>query len=315
MEQLKVLNENPLIPNFVLHQFYNYSFDVYNCCNYLYGLIRNLESNSETMKPKTVQANNKCIYCLTEDNSFTSQEHVYPESLGNDQIILPPGHVCDECNNERLSILDNELVESDIISYLRFQFVQYNPKTGEFPKVKYQNATMEKTHPRKIVIKATDIRSKKQFFHDKKEGDKVHINFQSKGRKKFDHQQLGRALYKIALGIVCWQHGSEKALDEKYNPARDFILGKRDFQNYLVFPKKCTVSSSVKGEFNYGEPGTFFTINIFGAAFFFNLESYPKIIMNKQMKGAGLQCLSLADNYKVEPASQKKFEISFDFPH
>ena len=40
----------------------------------------------------------KCLYCLSKDNTFLRQEHPIPESLGNDDTILPPGYVCDPCN-------------------------------------------------------------------------------------------------------------------------------------------------------------------------------------------------------------------------
>ncbi len=43
---------------------------------------------------------NKCIFCLTEDDSFHTREHVLPESLGGaDWCVLPDGLVCDKCQN------------------------------------------------------------------------------------------------------------------------------------------------------------------------------------------------------------------------
>ncbi|WP_395742783.1 HNH endonuclease [Prosthecobacter sp.] len=41
----------------------------------------------------------KCILCKEGSGASRSVEHVMPESLGNKEHILPPGWVCDRCNN------------------------------------------------------------------------------------------------------------------------------------------------------------------------------------------------------------------------
>lgn len=41
---------------------------------------------------------NKCLFCLTGIGPFTRDEHPIPESLGNDDLVLPLGFVCDSCN-------------------------------------------------------------------------------------------------------------------------------------------------------------------------------------------------------------------------
>ena len=47
-----------------------------------------------------------CLYCKRSNRQSTSVEHVFPESLGNAEIVLPKGTVCDSCNNGKLSRLD-----------------------------------------------------------------------------------------------------------------------------------------------------------------------------------------------------------------
>ena len=49
----------------------------------------------EQMKNKKIER--KCIFCLSENSSFSKEEHIIPESLGGDRI-LPKGFVCDQCN-------------------------------------------------------------------------------------------------------------------------------------------------------------------------------------------------------------------------
>jgi hypothetical protein len=41
---------------------------------------------------------NDCLFCRRQNTSFQRVEHPIPESLGNDDFILPPGWVCDACN-------------------------------------------------------------------------------------------------------------------------------------------------------------------------------------------------------------------------
>lgn len=40
---------------------------------------------------------NQCLFCRS-NGPFTRKEHPIPESLGNDDLVLPPGIVCDQCN-------------------------------------------------------------------------------------------------------------------------------------------------------------------------------------------------------------------------
>lgn len=39
-----------------------------------------------------------CLFCRSVDARFTRVEHPIPESLGNDEDVIPPGFVCDACN-------------------------------------------------------------------------------------------------------------------------------------------------------------------------------------------------------------------------
>ena len=41
----------------------------------------------------------RCIFCKSDSTGSKTIEHVIPESLGNKDHILPPGTVCDACNN------------------------------------------------------------------------------------------------------------------------------------------------------------------------------------------------------------------------
>jgi HNH endonuclease len=283
----------PLMPQMLLFNLYSYSFDVYRFCQYLYGLVRLAEAKKNTadISAEVAQGKNQCIYCLRTDGNFSSAEHVYPESLGNTEIILPRGYVCDKCNNEVLSALDDYLVNHDGISFLRVLHVPYNPKTGKFLKARYQNMTVERTHPRNVDIRI-DEKPKSEF--DVKITDQVcKMKFTSIGRTKFNPQLLGRSLYKIGLGIICWSNGVQVALDKQYDTARDFILGKRAFPNNIIIGGECQISDYIRGTHYILNPGTIFEISIFGMGFLFNLESEPTIALTPELEKMHAQLFSL----------------------
>ena len=40
-----------------------------------------------------------CLFCSSSSGPFTTIEHPIPESLGNDEMFIEPGWVCDTCNH------------------------------------------------------------------------------------------------------------------------------------------------------------------------------------------------------------------------
>ncbi len=68
-----------------------------------------------------------CLFCGNENGRFTTEEHVLLYALGNrrdsglvdDEIVIPPGVVCDKCNRRRLSLYDNALAQWPPISVFR----------------------------------------------------------------------------------------------------------------------------------------------------------------------------------------------------
>jgi len=289
--KIKEFQQNPFLAKQIVFTFYSFCFDTYKLCESLYDVIRDAEKSrsiNESNKPEFQH----CIYCLTKAGSFEFEEHVYPESLGNTEIILPPGHVCDNCNNGVLSKLDQHLVEHDIISFLRTWVLPYNPKTGKFPKARYQNVSVEKISPRELLITR---HNPKMGLDMEENGEQSKGKLTMQGRMRFDPLLLGRALYKIALGIVCTKNGMPMALDKRYDAARHFVLGKQSFPNNLFMKRECIPCGHIEGEHHILDPGTFFKISIFGIAFGFNLEPEPFLEMIDELDEMGIQCFSLSE--------------------
>lgn len=93
----------------------------------------------------------KCLYCLATAAKFTSEEHVYPESLAPGYLVgvpvLPVGVVCDRCNNEILSDLDKALMDFGPIALVRVQLTPFSKK-GRMPSARFGNITVRKVRPR-----------------------------------------------------------------------------------------------------------------------------------------------------------------------
>lgn len=67
-------------------------------------------------------AQNKCIFCLRSDKSFAKEAHIVPEGAGNEQLLLPKGYECDECN-EGFSVIEQQVLRSFPGQFFRVAFV------------------------------------------------------------------------------------------------------------------------------------------------------------------------------------------------
>ena len=89
-QYLKGIFEVPLAGHLLWYQFYSYTQSGFALASVLFGLIRKIEQSEryKELYPR-VEVEARCIYCLTTTGPFTSEEHVIPEALGNDELVLP----------------------------------------------------------------------------------------------------------------------------------------------------------------------------------------------------------------------------------
>lgn len=73
-----------------------------------------------------------CIFCKQISDSSKSQEHVIPESLGNKDHVLPPGWVCDACNNYLSREVEAPFMNSDYGRQARFD-MRVESRRGRIP--------------------------------------------------------------------------------------------------------------------------------------------------------------------------------------
>jgi len=63
----------------------------------------------------------RCLFCKEDSTSSRSVEHIMPEALGNQEIVLPRGIVCDACNNYFATKVEKRFLELPLIAALRFR--------------------------------------------------------------------------------------------------------------------------------------------------------------------------------------------------
>jgi len=76
----------------------------------------------------------QCLFCKNDSSDSRSIEHIIPESLGNLRSTLPPGVVCDKCNNYFSRKVEKPFMELAPIMQLRFH-QEITSKRGKVPPI------------------------------------------------------------------------------------------------------------------------------------------------------------------------------------
>ncbi|MGF1939480.1 MAG: HNH endonuclease [Nostoc sp. ChiQUE02] len=77
----------------------------------------------------------KCLFCLSTKGPFQRVEHPIPESLGNDELTLPPGFVCDPCNQYFGAKVENFVINAPPFGVERVR-CDVKTKKGKHPHFK-----------------------------------------------------------------------------------------------------------------------------------------------------------------------------------
>jgi hypothetical protein len=82
-----------------------------------------------------------CLYCRRSDGGFRRPEHPLGESLGNTEIVLLNGVVCDRCNGGVLSDLDKALGEFMPVKARRTS-LGVRTKAGTIPETRFATGSL-----------------------------------------------------------------------------------------------------------------------------------------------------------------------------
>lgn len=209
----------------------------------------------------------RCIYCLSSEGDFGSEEHVIPEAFGIDDIVLR-GAVCRACNN-KLSALDKYLVEFEPLAFFRVQYVPLT-KRGKFPRAETRDFTIEKIKPR--LIRFTSKTGERVLTKERLPDGKLKLSSTVTAKKPLESVLLARAIFKIALGVVAADAGGEFACDTRFDSARSFVRGVQGMPNHMIMALSDTPSPTIATEWD-PQSRTVVVVHIFAITFVVNLEA------------------------------------------
>ncbi len=174
-----------------------------------------------------------CLFCLGVDGPFTSAEHVIPRSLGprTEDYVIPPGGVCDPCNNWLGAQVDAPFVDRFDIRLTR-GLEKLRGRKGALPDViDGRDATAKldlELEGAKVTLYAARV--------DPTEDGGLDIELRPTVRDPPDVvARTIRALWKIALGVM-WLADRQAAMAPEWDHLRRGVLG-TPFRGYLLqFP-------------------------------------------------------------------------------
>jgi hypothetical protein len=187
----------------------------------------------------------KCVFCHSSEN-FNSVEHIVPESLGNDCLVLEKGWVCDVCNN-LFSGIENRVLSDSVISVQKVLLGKRNKK-GRPGKSNFLGVTLHSVpdHERKIYVETES--AEKLFRYG------INVNGRNQIRIPVHSdrcEDISKMLLKIGVELsAVGKHLGEG--DFMFDPEKavDFLLGKNKIPWPYFMPQDfIDVSSKVKSAF------------------------------------------------------------------
>jgi HNH endonuclease len=159
---------------------------------------------------------NRCIFCLTTDGPFRTREHVLPESLGGgDWAILPPGLLCDSCQNRFGSAIEQQALADYPFSLLRV-FLGIPTKKGKPPWLEcWEGRFQSGFHPGVVAYDPAPY-----FSSALMEGQKTQVRILAEPQKP---DFICRTLLKMGLEFVATRQRDDVFCD-RFDEARSYAL-------------------------------------------------------------------------------------------
>ncbi|KLE06640.1 HNH endonuclease [Aliarcobacter butzleri] len=162
-----------------------------------------------------------CILCKSSLNSFTTEEHIVPHSLGNRFFVLDKGWVCDKCNN-LCSGFEAKVINHTIFGFERVRLGVITKK-GKGARSKYNKIswyTEKGCGNGTIIVDKNDIERVELYNFLTNNSNKLFFPFHSKYDK-----YISKLLLKIGIETISINHSYLYDLDL----AKEHILGKNNY--------------------------------------------------------------------------------------
>lgn len=191
-----------------------------------------------------------CMFCLQSDGPFKSREHIVPESLGNKEMMLPPGYVCDRCNNGPLSQLDNALIRCPPVALIKTtRYIK--SKRNRLPKAMFGEAGLYavdvdgESGVQLCVPDPGDVIDREGSFEVT-----LRATWSPRG-----WSQVSRAILKMGLQHLALELGKEAVLDKRFDGVRRSILVGGS-AGWVAYTREVTPTDHITVFGAEGEPGS-----------------------------------------------------------
>jgi hypothetical protein len=171
----------------------------------------------------------KCLYCLSADGPFEGEEHAVPRAFGTDadRFVIPPGGVCDRCNEWLGAEVDGPFVARFDVQLTR-GLEQMTNRRGKLPDL------IEGREPgAELLLDIDGARVKLLASAVATPDGGLDIALRPVARDPEDIvARTIRALWKMALGAM-YLSDAVSALDRRWDHLRHAVLG-APFRGYLL---------------------------------------------------------------------------------
>ncbi len=242
----------------------------------------------------------RCLFCKEPSDASRSVEHIVPESVGNKRRVLPPGAVCDRCNNYFSRKVEGPLLSHKSMRNLRAWYRVPN-KRGTLPSLAGFIAGTDidialnispEGIPRIRPERGRDSERWKEYLRNEPQSAGPDLLLFPLGIHP-PQREMSRFLAKMALEALWLRFSFDHSLIERliddphYDRIRIFARSGDNFNEWpyhqrRVYPEETlmqhpTTSEWVQAGFGYDvfitkRPETYFAFCLYGLEFVINLD-------------------------------------------
>lgn len=158
----------------------------------------------------------RCVFCRSDSAQFTTREHILPESLGGgDWAVLPKGLLCDECQNQFGSEIEQQALGDYPFSFFRV-FLGIPTKKSKAPWFKNWEGTIRAS----LQPGTLGYDPAPPFESATMDGGKTQIRLLAQPMKP---QMICRFLIKMGIEVVATDSATY-VFETKFDAARQYAL-------------------------------------------------------------------------------------------
>jgi hypothetical protein len=212
-----------------------------------------------------------CIFCKGEEHLGRAVEHIFPESLGNAEKVLPAETVCLKCNNGILSRLDQAFMNFEPIAMIK-AFLQIPSKKNKLKDLHLGDIEINNSERGHVGVK---LSKGSQFEQQEPLDGWERFRLHGTGSRKLtatEYKLVARALLKQAYGCMYLDHGYDFVTSADRDAFRRAVVVGDSFHGRLLLGNSATIDHTkchLRYSFVHGKDGVA-RVLVYGS--FFGIE-------------------------------------------